>query len=111
MKVFVHLAHGFGARSWNEKFLKGQIIGINEPFAYGYHRASKYGCHVQYSEDKAENVLERYLRLGLRFLLKFDLVHAWRNRHGIYASDVVWTHTESQHAAILLLFLITRTRC
>ena len=110
MKVFVHLAYGFGAKSWNDRFRNGKIIGINEPFAYGYHRAREFGCNIEYSEDKVESFLEKYFRLGLRFFLKFDFIHAWRNRHGICTADVVWTHTESQHAAVLLLFSITRRR-
>jgi glycosyltransferase involved in cell wall biosynthesis len=36
-------------------------------------------------------------------VLGFDFVHAWRNRRGIRSADVVWTHTESQYLAVLLL--------
>jgi glycosyltransferase involved in cell wall biosynthesis len=110
IKVFAHVAFGFGADNWNERYNKGQMIGINEPFAYGYHRANKLGCTVIYSNDKEESRLEKTFRLGLRYLLKFDFIHAWRNRKGIYAADVVWTHTESQHLAILLLFVLTQPR-
>lgn len=108
MQVFVHLAYGFGARRWNANFRAGRLAGINEPYAYGYHRANQHGCQVVYSEDHLECAPMRYFRLCLRVLLKFDLVHAWRNRRGICSADVVWTHTESQHAAILLLFLMMR---
>ncbi|VFU09304.1 glycosyltransferase family 4 protein [Methylocella tundrae] len=108
IRVFVHLAHGFGARNWNEKYRNGQIIGINEPFAYGYHRAAEDGCQVTYSEDKLERKIERLFRLAVRYFLHFDFVHAWRNRKGICTADVVWTHTESQHLAILLLFWAMR---
>jgi glycosyltransferase involved in cell wall biosynthesis len=38
-------------------------------------------------------------------LLGFDLVHAWRNRRGIFAAEIVWTGTESQHLAVLFLLL------
>lgn len=108
LSIFVHLAYGYGGRNWNERYRKGKIRGINEPFAYGYHRAAADGCRVTYSEDRAEGGLARLVRLGLRYLLKFDFVHAWRNRAGICAADVVWTHTESQHAAILLLWRLLR---
>lgn len=104
IKVFAHVAYGFSAKTWNDKYNNGHLIGINEPFAYGYHRAEELGCSVIYSGDKPENGFQKLIRLGIRYFLKFDLVHAWRNRVGIYDADVVWTHTESQHLAILLLF-------
>lgn len=104
IRVFVHLAYDFGAETWNRKYERGELLGLNEPFAYGYHRAEKHGCRVEYSKDAVENSMSRLLRLGLRAILKFDIVHAWRNRKGIFDADVVWTHTESQNLAILLLF-------
>jgi glycosyltransferase involved in cell wall biosynthesis len=48
--------------------------------------------------------------MGVRWLLGFDLIHAWRNRSGIFNADVVWTHTESQHLAILLLLALRPQR-
>jgi glycosyltransferase involved in cell wall biosynthesis len=104
INVFVHLAYGFGAQNWHQK------PGINEPVAYGYHRAAMHGCRVKYSEDKTEKGIEKLFRLGIRYFLKFDFVHAWHNRKRIYDADVVWTGTESQHLAILLLFWVTRPK-
>jgi glycosyltransferase involved in cell wall biosynthesis len=102
------LAHGFGAQGWNSKYRKGQIIGINCPFPYGYYMAADHDCRVKHSEDKVESKIEKLLRLSVRYFLKFDFIHAWRNRKGISDADVVWTHTESQHLAILLLFWLMR---
>jgi glycosyltransferase involved in cell wall biosynthesis len=110
VKTFVHLAYGFDGYRWNRKHKNGQILGINEPFPYGYHRAEEYGCRVIYSKDKDENPIEKLFRLAIRFLLGFDFVHAWRNRKGICDADVVWTHTESQNLAILLVFLIAQPK-
>jgi glycosyltransferase involved in cell wall biosynthesis len=110
INIFVHLAHGYGAQNWNERYRDGQILGINEPFAYGYHRARAHGCHVTYSEDKIEGKIGKFFRLGMRSFLKFDFINAWRNRKGICAADVVWTHTESQHLAILLLFIVMQLK-
>jgi hypothetical protein len=106
IRIFVHLANGYGARNWQQRWASGQILGINERPAYGYFRAAEDGCSIVYSEDMKENGLQKLFRLGIRFLLGFDFVHAWRNRKGIFESDVVWTHTESQHLAILSLFRI-----
>ena len=103
IRVFVHLAYGYGAQSWERRWKDGRILGINEPLPYGYFRAEAMGCAVTHSQDKKETAPERLFRLGIRVLLGFDLIHAWRNFDGIRNADVVWTHTESQFLAILLL--------
>lgn len=110
VNVFVHLAYGFDAERWNQRCKNGQLLGVNEPFPYGYHRAEEYDCRIVYSTDKVENLIEKLFRLGIRFFSKFDFVHAWRNRNSMYEADVVWTHTESQSLAILLLFLIMQPK-
>jgi glycosyltransferase involved in cell wall biosynthesis len=103
IRVFVHLARGFGATQWQTRWDRGEIIGINERLPYGYFWATDNGCTITYSEDQREGPLARLLRLGVRWLLGFDFVHAWRNRRGIGAAEIVWTHTESQYLAVLLL--------
>jgi len=101
--AFVLLAHGFGAATWNTRFHQGKVIGLNEEYAYGYHHADKMGIHVRYSEDAQESFIGKALRIGVRGLLGFDLIHAWRNRQAFFAADVVWTHTESLSLAASLL--------
>jgi hypothetical protein len=103
IRVFVHLARGFGAARWQARWDRGEIIGLNDRLPYGFFRAQEDGCVVEYSEDRSENLLGAALRLGARLLLGFDFVHAWRNRRSIYAAEIVWTGTESQHLAVLLL--------
>jgi glycosyltransferase involved in cell wall biosynthesis len=103
IQVFVHLAYGFGEQSWERRWKEGKILGINEPLPYGYYRAEAMGCSVTHSQDKSESAPEKLFRLAIRVLLGFDLIHAWRNVDGIRSADVVWTHTESQFLAILLL--------
>lgn len=103
IRVFVHLAHGFGAKQWQAKWERGEIIGLNDRLPYGYFWAQEDGCSVEYSEDRKEGPFGKLLRLGMRLLLGFDLVHAWRNRRGIIGAEIVWTHTESQYLAVLLL--------
>jgi glycosyltransferase involved in cell wall biosynthesis len=104
IQVFVHLARGFGGASWNQQWKNGKILGINEPYPYGYHRAESMGCSVFYSEDFPESAAERFFRLGIRAVLGFDLIHAYRNLERMRRADVIWTHTESQFLAIILLF-------
>jgi glycosyltransferase involved in cell wall biosynthesis len=106
IRVFVHLAHGFGAQRWEERLRCGEVVGLTDRLPYGYFWAQEHGCAVTYSEDKMETQPKRLIRLGVRWILGFDFIHAWRNRSGIFDADVVWTHTESQHLAILLLLLM-----
>lgn len=108
IQVFVHLAYGFDAMIWQRRWRTGELLGINEEFPYGYIRATDYGCQVTYSTDTPETKLGKIFRLGVRVLLGFDIIHAWRNRRGIRACDVVWTHTESQSLAVLLLLMLSR---
>ena len=104
IRVFVHLARGYDSREWERRWNEGKVIGINEPLPYGYFRAAEFGCLVEYSQDAVESIFGKLLRLGMRTILGFDLVHAWRNFEKISEADVVWTHTESQYLSILLLF-------
>jgi glycosyltransferase involved in cell wall biosynthesis len=106
IRVFVHLAHGFGAQRWEERLRCGEVVGLTDRLPYGYFWAQEHGCAVTYSEDKKETQPKRLIRLGVRWILGFDFIHAWRNRSGIFDADVVWTHTESQHLAILLLLMM-----
>lgn len=108
VKVFVHLGHGFGGQSWAQRHAVGLIPGLNDRLAYGYYRASGNGWSVEYSEDADENALTRFCRLALRRMVGFDLIHAWRNRKGLFAADIVWTHTEIENMAVLLLFWFCR---
>ncbi len=103
IKVFVLLAAGFGADDWNRRYLEGKIVGFNEPYPYGYHRAKEMGCDLNFSVDLSETLIAKFFRLMTRVLAGFDFVHAFRNRNSINAADVVWTHTESQTLAILFL--------
>ena len=103
LHVFVHLARGFGRSAWKRQWDEGRIVGINHDDPYGYRQAEEMGCTLEQSEDYAEGYLTRLLRLSVRAILGFDLLHAWRNRKGIFAAQIVWTHTESQALAVLLL--------
>jgi glycosyltransferase involved in cell wall biosynthesis len=111
IQVFVHLAYGFGADNWEQRWKQGKIIGLNDSLPYGYYHANEFGCTIVHSQDKPETAIEKLWRLGIRAILGFDLIHAWRNFDNIRNADVVWTHTESQYLAILLLLQLTpRTR-
>jgi glycosyltransferase involved in cell wall biosynthesis len=104
VKVFVHLGYGFGGQSWIQRHALGQIPGLNDRLAYGYYRASGGGWSVEYSEDAREDALTRFHRMALRRMMGFDLIHTWRNRKGLFGADIVWTHTEIENLAVLLLF-------
>lgn len=108
MKVHVHLAYGFGEDRWGRRFDGGQLIGINERDPYGYRHAAPMVGAMTSSVDHPEGRFGRLVRLGLRAILGFDVLHAWRNRAAMNAADVVWTHTESQHLAVSQVFALQR---
>lgn len=110
VKVFVHLGHGFGGQNWAQRHAAGVIPGLNDRLAYGYYRAGGNGWSVEYSEDSSENPLTRFCRTGLRKMIGCDLIHAWRNRKKLLAADIIWTHTEIENVAVLLLFLLFRSK-
>jgi len=110
VRIFVQLGRGFGAREWEQRWSKGAIPGINERLPYGYYHAADSSFRIDYSEDHAETWPSKVVRLGLRRLLGFDLVHAWRNRRMILGADAVWTHTEFEHLAALALLRSFRFR-
>jgi glycosyltransferase involved in cell wall biosynthesis len=105
--AYVHLAYGYDALKWQRNWHNGKLLGLNEEFPYGYQSASLLGASVVYSKDYPEGRFQKLVRYGFRWLLGFDALHAWYNRKEILNADVVWTHTESQSLAILLLFLIS----
>jgi glycosyltransferase involved in cell wall biosynthesis len=108
MKVHVHLAYGFGEERWGRRFDNGQLIGVNERDPYGYRHAERMVDAMTSSVDHPEGRFGRLVRLGLRAILGFDVLHAWRNRAAMRAADVVWTHTESQHLAVSQVFAMQR---
>lgn len=107
VRVFVHLVHGFGAKRWSEAWARGELPGILDRLPYGYYHAADDHYDVQYSEDGYESRATRFVRLALRRALGFDLLHAWRNRVGLCGADIVWTHTELEHLAVLCLWRLT----
>lgn len=104
--AFAHVAYGMGAKAWNDRWLSGSLLGINEPYAYGYHHAERLGWTVVYSEDHHETLVSKLIRGVLRVILGFDFLHAWRNRKGILAATAVWTHTESQTLAVAMVLAL-----
>ncbi|WP_217645860.1 glycosyltransferase [Pseudoxanthomonas sp. GM95] len=108
VRAAVLVARGFGIGGWDVKYASGALVGTNERMAYGYFHAEAFGIDVHYSVDAPENALVKLARLGLRAILGFDLVHAWRNRALLLAADVIWTHTESQSLAVCALLALLR---
>src|SRR5271165_6739225 len=103
IRVFVALAHGFGARSWTERWASGKIPGLNERLPYGYYHAADESCTVDYSEDANEGHLMKMARLSLRRTLGFDPIHVLRNRRAIINAELIWTHTELEYLGVLML--------
>ncbi len=110
IRVFVLLAHVFGASRWRERHARGAIPGLNDTLPYGYYRAANESWAIEYSEDPVESRITRFARRGLTHVIGFDLLHAWRHRRQLLAADVVWTHTEREGLAALALFRLLGRR-
>jgi glycosyltransferase involved in cell wall biosynthesis len=65
---------------------------------------------MSWSIDHEEHRFVAVARRGVRRLLGFDFVHAWRNRRGLGAADVVWTHTEWESLAAVSVLWLLRNR-
>jgi glycosyltransferase involved in cell wall biosynthesis len=105
--VYVHLAHGHSPNTWAKAYEEGLVF---EKQPYGYHWAQPW-VRLSYSTDAPESKMGSGFRRGLRFLLGFDLVHAFRNRKRVEEAQVIWTHTEGDYLAdafLMKLGLIRR---
>ncbi|UAJ11591.1 glycosyltransferase [Glacieibacterium megasporae] len=100
LNVFVHLARDKDVDQWRAARAAGSLVGINDDTPYGYGRAERMGCNVTFSRSGPETYFAQFVRLALRVILGFDLVHAWRHRAAMAQADVVWTHTESQFLGV-----------
>jgi glycosyltransferase involved in cell wall biosynthesis len=100
IRVYVHLATAQDAEDWEQRFDSGSLVGLNDSSPYGYARANAMGCKVEFSLPGNPGVAGRSARLILRALLGFDYLHARNNRKRMLASDIIWTHTESQFLGV-----------
>ncbi|WNM25341.1 glycosyltransferase [Demequina capsici] len=91
--VHVHLNHGQYPTPDPAPF------GPQYPGPYGYGDAGLWFT-MRHSTDAPESRLVSTIRQGMKLILGFDLLHAYRNRAAIAAADIVWTHTEKEHLAI-----------
>lgn len=107
LKVFAHLAENKDAERWRARWLAGTLVGVNDESPYGYARANEQGCRVSFSKAGREALPSKIARYGLRFILGFDLLHAWRQRKELAEADVIWTHTESQYLAVAAVAKLT----
>lgn len=106
IKVFVHLAHGQDVIAWEKMWSEGSLVGICDPTPYGYHRARKMGCDVEFSLKIKNSPVLNLFRLAFRVIFGFDYIHARNNKKAALESDVIWTHTESQFLAIALMMAL-----
>lgn len=106
IKVFVHLAHGQDVIAWEKMWSEGSLVGICDPTPYGYHRARDMGCEVDFSLKIKRAPILNLFRGAFRVIFGFDYVHARSNAKRALASDVIWTHTESQFLAMAMVMAL-----
>lgn len=97
--VAVFLNHSLDVEAWRARHEDGTTLDATP---YGYALAEEW-FDVRWARSHPESAVTRRLRIALAGRLGFDLVHAVRNRRMLFAADVVWTHTESEHLAVALL--------
>lgn len=78
LRVFVHLATDKDPAAWRRAWEAGTLVGVNEETPYGYGRAERMGCTLAFARAYPESSAARFLRLGLRVLLGFDLLQIGR---------------------------------
>ena len=96
-RVYVHLDHGRSLERWAARHARGEVW---ESSPYSYADAADQVA-LQFSVDRRDGRVGRFLRKGSTRILGFDLFHALGNRAGLRRADVVWTHTEREHLAVL----------
>ena len=63
IRVFAHLARDKDLDAWREAKAAGRLVGINDETPYGYGRAERMGCRVEFSRSRRETLVETGLRL------------------------------------------------
>ena len=106
IKVFVQLAHGQDIHHWKRLRDAGKLVGINDEKPYGYDRAEKMGCEVEYSIRHRDGKIYNFFRLAVRAILGFDYLYARQSKERMLKADIVWTHTEAQFLAVALILAL-----
>ncbi|MDD9350478.1 glycosyltransferase [Mumia sp.] len=103
-RVAVVLGHAQDPEEWRRRHEAGLAWDVTP---YGYEKAQRW-FDMAWARSHPEGRLGRRLREAFRQRLGFDLVHAFRNRRLVADSDVVWTHTEREHLAVLAVQRLER---
>ena len=106
IRVFVQLAHGQDIHHWKRLRDAGKLVGINDEKPYGYDRAEKMGCEVEYSIRHRDGKIYNFFRLAVRAILGFDYLYARQSKERMLKADIVWTHTEAQFLAVALILAL-----
>ena len=108
LSIFVFLPAVLDVEKWRRDFAIGMVP---DESPYGYHHAVAEGFDLSFSKPfKSKTIVEKFLCRISNKLFKFDIVHAWRNRKSMFASDVIWTHTEHEHLAVELLAFVLQKK-
>ena len=102
MKVFVLLDRSLDPDQWRAKFDAG-LTPDRSP--YGYHYGEDHGCEITFSKPlRLPAAIDLFSRAVTR-MLGGDLIHALAHARTMFASkiDIIWTHTEREHLAVLLI--------
>ena len=106
--AFVLLPYNLDIDKWYENYILGEVP---DKTPYGYDFAESKNFSVKLARSRKDRIVPlALLRRLAQKLLGFDFLHAWQQRKEIFASDVVWTHTEKEHLAVSLLFKLSQKK-
>ena len=106
-RVFVFLQHGLSLEAWRDRRDPERSTNTESPYGYA---AAMHVTEMSWSKDACERHIVRVVRRALRRMLGFDLLHAWHNRRALTSTEVVWTHTERESLAALMVLRLLRAK-
>jgi len=76
---------------------------------YGYFWLGKTACLVEYSKTRTSGLSGKLMRLGATSTVRGSILSMLgQSARASAVREIVWTHTESQYLAVLLLFQARR---
>lgn len=98
-RVFILLRDGLSPAAWSARLADDNAW---EDSPYGYGGASAQ-FSLTWSKDLPTYAWLSFVRRGVQRVFGADILHVLFNLKRIRAAEVVWTHTEREHLALLLL--------
>ncbi|MCE2574200.1 glycosyltransferase [Komagataeibacter sp. FNDCR2] len=110
LRIPAQPGHEYRVHNWPPRNARATIPGITRYYAAANTPVAGPDVLSDRLGHEDGNFLSRLLRHQLHHVLGFDFGGTWRRRAEILSAGVIWTHTEAQARAVLLLYLLTPLR-